>query len=106
MPGTPWGRRPNKTTGSGNAALKPPTDSGPGRSQGWRRLPGAPRLAAWYTRNPFLTMWAVLAVGMVAMVVWFGLDAGLTFRQHATLSAIAVLLAWLCAWIIFLEPGA
>jgi hypothetical protein len=70
----------------------------------WRRVPGVTRLVAWYARRPFVTMWAVLAAGMVAMIVLFGVDAGLTFRQHVTLAAIAALLAWLCTWIIFLEP--
>ena len=50
-------------------------------------------------------MWAAVALGMVVMIVLFGLDAGLTFRQHATLAAIAVGLAWLCTWIAFLEQG-
>jgi hypothetical protein len=60
-------------------------------------------IARCYARHPFLTTWALLAAGMVVMLVLFGHDAGLTLRQHATLGAITVGLAALCTWIIFLE---
>ncbi len=60
-------------------------------------------MARWYARYPFLTTWGLLATGMVVLMVLFGRDAGLTFRQHATLGVITVGLAALCTWIIFLE---
>jgi hypothetical protein len=42
---------------------------------------------------------------MVLLTVVFGRDVGLTLRQHATLAAITVGLAWLCTWIVFLEDA-
>ncbi|MGH2353672.1 MAG: hypothetical protein ACRDJN_18875, partial [Chloroflexota bacterium] len=67
------------------------------------RLTLAHTLSRWYDRRPFLTAWAFLAAGMVLVVILFGRDAGLTFRQHATLALLTIPLAWLCTWIVFLE---
>jgi hypothetical protein len=50
-----------------------------------------------------VTTWGALATGMIILLVVFGRDTGLTLRQHATLAAMTVGLAWLCTWIIFLE---
>jgi len=60
-------------------------------------------VARWYARKPFLTTWGLLAAGMVVMMILFAQDAGLTFRQHATLALVTIGLAALCTWIIFLE---
>lgn len=57
----------------------------------------------WYRLKPKTTSWALLATAMVAMVIGFGLDAGLTLREHAFLVAVTVLLAGLCTWMVFLE---
>jgi len=40
---------------------------------------------------------------MVLMMVLFARDAGLTLRQHVTLSLVTIGLAAFCTWIIFLE---
>ena len=67
------------------------------------RYPLARRAAALYARRPFLVTWLVLAAGMVAMLLLFSRDAGLTPRQAATLVVVTAGCAWLCTWIIFLE---
>ncbi|MBI3972327.1 MAG: hypothetical protein HY332_13690 [Chloroflexi bacterium] len=70
-----------------------------------RSLPVIRALARWYERRPFLTLWGVLATGMVVMLVLFGRDAGLTLRQHVVLATVTVALAWLCTWIVFLDDA-
>jgi hypothetical protein len=45
-------------------------------------------------------MWAVLAVGMVAILIWAAKDVGLLPGQWAALIVATVLLAGLCVWII------
>ena len=49
--------------------------------------------------------WLFLAVGMVAMALWFGRDAGLSLRQDAIVAVAAVLLAGACAWLVAIEKG-
>jgi len=73
------------------------------RAKQWTTWPVASTIARWYARRPFLTTWGLLAAGMVVMMILFGHDAGLTFRQHASLGVITVGLAALCTSIIFLE---
>lgn len=55
-----------------------------------RFLDEHPRLAAWF----------VLAVGMVAILVWSARDVGLLPHQWAALIVATVGLAGLCIWII------
>jgi hypothetical protein len=50
-----------------------------------------------------VTAWAVLAVGMVAVLVFSARDVGLAPAQWFWLAAATVLLAGLCAWIISWE---
>jgi len=50
--------------------------------------------------HPRLTAWAVLAVGMVVILVWSARDVGLTAGQWAALIAATIGLAGLCVWII------
>jgi len=54
----------------------------------------------WVSRHPRLTMWAVLAVGMVVILVWSAKDVGLLPGQWAALIVATILLAGLCVWII------
>ena len=63
-------------------------------------------LKDWTKRHPRLLMWAVLAVGMVVILVWSARDVGLLPGQWAALIAATVLLAGLCVWIIGWEDGA
>ncbi|MCS6802612.1 MAG: hypothetical protein RMM58_06905 [Chloroflexota bacterium] len=57
-------------------------------------------LRNFYARHPNLVMWFVLAVGMVAMLVWSAKDVGLLPTQMAALIVSTILLAGLCVWII------
>ncbi len=54
----------------------------------------------WASRHPRLAMWAVLAIGMVAILIWSAWDVGLLPGQWAALIVAVILLAGLCAWII------
>lgn len=61
----------------------------------------------FFGRHPRLLTWLILAVGMVAMLLWAAKDVGLLARQWAALIISTILLAGLCAWIIgWEEPGA
>ncbi len=53
-----------------------------------------------YVRHPNLVMWVVLAIGMVAMLVYSSKDAGLLPQQLAALIGSTIVLAGLCVWII------
>jgi hypothetical protein len=55
---------------------------------------------AWIGRHPRLTAWAVLAVGMVAILIWAARSVGLLPGQWAALIVATILLAGLCVWII------
>jgi hypothetical protein len=55
---------------------------------------------AWISRHPRLTAWAVLATGMVIILVWSARTVGLLAGQWAALIAATILLAGLCVWII------
>jgi hypothetical protein len=54
----------------------------------------------WARRHPQLIMWAVLAVGMVIILIWSAKDVGLLPGQWAALIVATILLAGLCVWII------
>lgn len=50
--------------------------------------------------HPRLIAWAVLAIGMVAMLLWSARDVNLLPSQLATLVIATIILAGLCVWII------
>lgn len=54
----------------------------------------------WMARHPRLTAWAVLAVGMVAILIWSARNVGLEALQWAALILATILLAGVCVWII------
>ena len=54
----------------------------------------------WIARHPRLTAWAVLAVGMVAILIWSARNVGLEALQWAALIVATIALAGLCVWII------
>ena len=55
---------------------------------------------SWISRHPQLTSWGVLAVGMVAILIWAARNVGLLPGQWAALIVATILLAGLCVWII------
>ncbi len=57
-------------------------------------------LKDWVKRHPRLTAWFVLAVGMVAILLWAAQDVGFETGQWAVLILTTILLAGLCVWII------
>ena len=54
----------------------------------------------WASEHPRLTAWAVLAVGMVIILLWSAKDVGLLVGQWVALIVATILLAGLCVWII------
>ena len=57
-------------------------------------------IKSFVNRHPQLTAWAVLAVGMVIILLWSAKDVGLLPGQWAALIVATILLAGLCVWII------
>lgn len=57
----------------------------------------------WAVQRPRLTAWAVLALGMVVLLVIEARDVGLLPGQWAALVAACVLVAGACVWIISWE---
>jgi hypothetical protein len=57
-------------------------------------------LREFVSRHPQLAAWAVLAAGMVIILVWSARDVGLLPGQWAALIVATILLAGLCVWII------
>jgi hypothetical protein len=60
---------------------------------------------SFFVDHPRLLAWLILAVGMVAILVWAAKDVGLLAGQWAALIVSTVLLAGLCVWIIGWEDG-
>jgi len=58
------------------------------------------RIIDWVKRHPQLSAWGVLALGMVAILVWEARDVGLLPGQWAALIVATVLVAGACVWII------
>lgn len=54
----------------------------------------------FFNQHPRLAAWLVLAVGMVAILIWSARDVGLLPRQWAALIVATIGLAGLCIWII------
>jgi len=52
------------------------------------------------SKHPRLISWIVLALGMVAMLLWAAKDVGLLPGQMVALVIATILLAGLCVWII------
>jgi len=63
-------------------------------------------LKQFVNQHPRLTAWIVLAVGMVAILVWSARDVGLLPKQWAALIVATIGLAGLCIWIIGWEEDA
>ena len=61
------------------------------------------QLRSFWTSHPALSSWALLAVGMVLIVVLAARNVGFTPGQWAAVVVATVLLAGLCVWIISWE---
>jgi K+ transporter len=57
-------------------------------------------LRDWIARHPRLTAWAVLAVGMVIILIFSARKVGFLPGQWAAVIVATILLAGLCVWII------
>jgi hypothetical protein len=57
-------------------------------------------IRGWIEGHPRLVAWAVLAVGMVAILIFSARDVGLLAGQWAALIVSVIVLAGLCVWII------
>jgi len=55
------------------------------------------------TRHPMVVAWIVLAVGMVAMLIYAAKNVALLPSQMAVLIVATVLLAGACVWILTWE---
>jgi len=58
------------------------------------------KIKEWASRHPRLTAWAVLAVGMVIILILSARNVGLVAIQWVALIVATILLAGLCVWII------
>ena len=54
----------------------------------------------WIKNHPNLTAWFVLAIGMVAILVWEARKVGLESMQWFWLVLVTILVAGACIWII------
>jgi hypothetical protein len=63
-------------------------------------------LVQWASTHPRIAAWIVLALGMVALLVYFGREVGLTAFNWASLIVATVGVAGLCIWIISWEDAA
>jgi magnesium transporter len=57
----------------------------------------------WVTRHPMIIAWAVLAVAMVAMLLYSARDVDLLASQRLALVLATVGLAGACVWILTWE---
>ena len=62
-------------------------------------------LKRFASQHPRLTAWLVLAIGMVAILIWSARDVGLLPGQWTALIVATIGLAGLCVWIIGWEEG-
>lgn len=53
--------------------------------------------------HPWLSMGIILAMGMVAIMIWAAWHVGFNARQWAWLIVVTIGLAALCTWIISWE---
>jgi len=63
------------------------------------------RIVGFYNKHPKLVAWAVLAIGMVIMLLWSSKDVGLLPTQTLALVIATIGLAGLCVWIIGWEDS-
>ncbi len=82
----------------------PPLGVGRGAASARMPTPGLwARLCSLAEAHPRLLTWVVLAVGMVATLLWASHAQPLLLQQRLVLVAATVGLAGLCAWIMHWE---
>ena len=89
------------STETGRPELDSPSTLGKAAVPGQK--PGAGILATLeraYQAHPLVVTWAVLAVGMVAILLWASRQTDLLPHQRLFLVLATIGLAGLCAWII------
>ncbi|RME62081.1 MAG: hypothetical protein D6790_06890 [Caldilineae bacterium] len=57
-------------------------------------------LKRFWNDHPVLSNWTVLAIGMVAILVYSARHVGFGPRQWTVVIGATILLAGLCAWIL------
>ena len=57
-------------------------------------------MKTWISNHPNLTAWFILALGMVAILLFTARDVGLLPLQWFWLMVITVLVAGACIWIV------
>ncbi len=57
-------------------------------------------LVNWTRQHPYLVAWAVLAVGMVALLIWQASGVIEQPGQWAALIGITIAVAGVCVWIV------
>jgi hypothetical protein len=57
-------------------------------------------IKSWIKSHPNLAAWIVLAIGMVAILVYEARDVGLEGMQWFWLILVTILVAGACVWII------
>lgn len=62
-------------------------------------------LKTFGSQHPRLLAWVILAIGMVAILLWASKDVGLLLTQLLALVVATILLAGLCVWIIGWEDN-
>ena len=60
-------------------------------------------IKSFFVDHPRLLAWLVLAVGMVAILVWEAKDVGLLAGQWTALVVSTILLAGLCVWMSWMR---
>lgn len=60
-------------------------------------------LRRFWEEHTRLSMWIILAIGMVAIMIWAAWNVGFNPSQWAWLVVITIALAGLCTWIISWE---
>jgi len=60
-------------------------------------------LRQWVDEHPFLSMWAILAVGMVAIFLVAARNVDLLLTQRLFMAVACIALAGLCTWIVSWE---
>ncbi len=58
------------------------------------------KIIDWAKAHPKLSAWLVLAIGMVAIIVYEAREVGLLAGQWAALIIATIAVAGLCVWII------